>query len=162
MMNDKSSTIKTGTRIKKVNRVRVDFKLHAHKRPDRLIQTNLKGSPKYSRSGTGHVPAGGGVGVGHLKNCAGVEIPGNVIFISVYPPNHGARNPPLHSHTSHPPTSHPNGLQLPSSCVLGRPVPYGERGRDRQLFQTRLVLWGSTPGGGLNHSTGYFQHSQGR
>ncbi len=41
LMNDKTSTIKTGTRIKKVNRVRVDFKLHAHKRPDRLIQTNL-------------------------------------------------------------------------------------------------------------------------
>ncbi|TRZ03333.1 hypothetical protein DNTS_027490 [Danionella cerebrum] len=37
---------------------------------------------------------------GLLKDCAEVEIPGNVIFISVYPPNHGARNPPLHPHPS--------------------------------------------------------------
>ncbi|KAL1252118.1 hypothetical protein QQF64_019914 [Cirrhinus molitorella] len=117
-----------------------------------MLRSEENGSrpPKYSRSGVGHVPAGGRVGVGHLKNCAGVEIPGNVIFISVYPPNHGARNPPHHSHTSHPPTSHPNALQLPSSCVLGQHIPYGERGRDCQLFQTRLVLWASNPGGGLN------------
>lgn len=34
---------------------------------------------------------------GHLLSCKGVEIPGNVIFVSLCASNHGARNPPHHS-----------------------------------------------------------------
>ena len=35
----------------------------------------------------------------HLESNEGVEIPGNVIFVYVCPPNHGARNPPHHRQT---------------------------------------------------------------
>lgn len=34
----------------------------------------------------------------HLLSCERVEIPGNVIFVCLCASNHGARNPPRHSH----------------------------------------------------------------
>lgn len=71
LMNNKTSTIKAGTCIRKLNRVSVDFKPHANKSSDSLIQTNLCGSlsvVKGSPKSPGQV---GGVGGAPEELCRG-------------------------------------------------------------------------------------------
>ncbi len=137
LMNDKTSTIKAGTRIKNVNRVRVDFKLHAHKRPDRLIQTNLCASFRISkilpvRSWT-HTS-------GRRCRCGAPEElcrggnPWQCDFHFCLSTKSRCQEPS----PPQPQTSHPNALQLPSSCAR---TLWGERERSSAFPKQVGVVW---------------------